>query len=297
MIIQWLLPWGKIGAGGGGWGERKERFSNCCVKLRVVEGLVIWSLLSTFRISIQLMTPGLKGQCDGLDMPGRWPGLTSGSPTPAGYKHCPGEGGGQKTLPDPPNQSGASDGPDAVIMSCFVCFLFPQQRRVPTEDGDFPAQTRGQRSAGEPVPAPAPGLPTPGTRTGGEDENRPGFIHFVVNRKTKNFIFLLFGALRGWFFLLPEAQAATNCLALSRCFVQTVNLDFGTRHTMRGRIPNNPARRNERKVGAISRSPGPRKLCLHLFKSTKLNWFGLISWSKLLIRTGGTGEDTGLCVS
>lgn len=71
-----------------------------------------------------------------------------------------------------------------------------------------------------------------GTWLGCEDETRPGFsrlvcIHFMVNGKTEHFIFLLFWALGGWLsHLLPKAQAAINCFALSWCFMQMVNLDF-----------------------------------------------------------------------
>lgn len=53
MIIHWLLPEDKMGGGG-----RKERFSNRCIKLCVVEGLFTVSR----QVAGQLMMPGFTGQ-------------------------------------------------------------------------------------------------------------------------------------------------------------------------------------------------------------------------------------------
>lgn len=68
MIIQ---PRGKM------QGERKERLAHS-----VLAGRLLKDLLKSL-LSAGLGTPGLMGQCDSLDMPRRWPGLTSSSPTPS----------------------------------------------------------------------------------------------------------------------------------------------------------------------------------------------------------------------
>lgn len=115
----------------------------------------------------------------------------------------------------------------------------------------FPRRTEASQhkhGAGGRRTARAGASPSPGTRTGGQDEDRAGFsrlvrIHLMVNGKTKHLIFLLFWTLGGWFsYLLPKAQAAPNCFALSWCFVQMVNLDFSTCYT----IPTFPARSNSK---------------------------------------------------
>ena len=173
------------------------------------------------------MMLGLMGQCDGLDTPGRWPGLTSGSPT-LRTSAAPGVENAARYQ----NQSGVSHARDAVIIVIFSSgVVFPQRTEASQHKHGAGGRRTGRASAG---PVLLRRSPSPGTWMGSKDENRPGFsrlvcIRFMVNGKTKHFVFLLFWALGGWFsYLLPKAQAAINWFALSWCFVQIFNLDFST---------------------------------------------------------------------
>lgn len=146
----------------------------------------------------------------------------------------------QKTLPGTQNQSGVSHVRDALIIVIFSSSaVFPRR----TEASQHKHRAGGRRTAR----AGASPSPSPGTWTGGEDENRAGFsrlmcIHFMVNGKTKQF-FCFFWTLGGWFsYFLPKAPAAPNCFALLWCFMQMVNLDFSTCYT----IPTFPARSNSK---------------------------------------------------
>lgn len=158
--------------------------------------------------------------------------------------------------------------------------------------------TGAREGGGEHVPAPAPALliaaplpvPTRDARRRADPAfpTSPVFIPRLTG-KPHALLFRFFGVLGGRVSdLLPRAHAAINCCALSRCFLQMVNLDSSTRHATQGRIPNNPSRRNEIKVAAL---PGATKTLPPSLYQTEWVWadFTVGQRSSVLRNTGESG--------
>lgn len=105
----------------------------------------------------------------------------------------------RKMLPSAQDQSRVRPMHDNVI----YCYFF-QQLRVPAGNREFPAQIRqGERRTACDVPSTSPGT---------QHVTTPGFSHLIS--KPNTFFSCFFQALR-MALLLPKAQAAINCPAVS----------------------------------------------------------------------------------